>query len=337
MRLDRLRLPESERETYALWGDPWIDPRWSGATTRQEDLMGPPGSPPPPRRRPQPHAVHAPAPGAAVREAPPPRRAQAPPRRAARPPREPAPPVAGRRGSRLSPAARRAAAEDARLLAALQPLLAMPSFFPRLLFLAPGFAAITCLALAYIELVPLPFSAAFVVLPAAGLIITLGVYNRDWGRRALLGWVAGIIATIVYDCLRLSLVFTGLWGDPIPGIGRLALNDPDAFFAWGYVWRLAGNGGGMAIAYSMLPWRGVRSGLIYGTLIVSGLVVVLWLFPQAQTHFFPLTPLTALGGLAGHWVYGAVLGYLTARWLPPVELVRDARGRLVARLRHGGY
>jgi hypothetical protein len=35
-------------------------------------------------------------------------------------------------------------------------------------------------------------------------------------------------------------------------------------------------------------------------------------------HFFALTPPTAAGGMAGHWIYGAVLGWLTARWLPPV-------------------
>jgi len=39
--------------------------------------------------------------------------------------------------------------------------------------------------------------------------------------------------------------------------------------------------------------------------------------------------LTAAGGMAGHWVYGAVLGGLTARWLPPVgrRRRRPARDR----------
>jgi hypothetical protein len=55
----------------------------------------------------------------------------------------------------------------------------------------------------------------------------------------------------------------------------------------------------------------------------------------AQIHFFPLTPLTAVGAMAGHWVYGAVLGWLTWWWLPPVRLQR-VRGRLVAKLGHPG-
>jgi hypothetical protein len=228
---------------------------------------------------------------------------------------------------RLSRTARHAAAEDAKLLAALRLLLSNPSFYPRVLYLGLGFVAITALAFAYAEALPLPYGMRFVVLPAAGVLLLLSARYPSWGRRALLGWVAGVIATGIYDLLRLGLVEAGLWGDPIPGIGRLALSDPDASYLWGYVWRFAGNGGGMGIAYAMLPWRGVRSGILYGTAIVSGLVALLAIWPIAQVHFFPLTPATAAGGVAGHWIYGAVLGWLTARWLPPVGRRRRQRRR----------
>jgi hypothetical protein len=238
------------------------------------------------------------------------------------PPPRPAPP-----STRMSRTARRAAAEDAKLLAALRVLLSNPSLYPRLLYLPVGFVAITALAFAYAEALPLPYGMRYVVLPAAGAIVLVSLRYPAWGRRALLGWVAGVLATGVYDLLRLGLVHAGLWGDPIPGIGRLALGNPDANWLWGYVWRFAGNGGGMGMAFAMLPWRGVRSGIIYGTGIVSGLVVLLAVWPVAQVHFFPLTPATAAGGVAGHWVYGAVLGWLTARWLPPVGRRRGRRRR----------
>jgi hypothetical protein len=242
--------------------------------------------------------------------APPPRRyAQV---RDDRPPGQPPP------SKRMSRTARHAAAEDAKLLAALRLLLSNPSFYPRILYLPVGFVAITALAFAYAEALPLPYGMRYAVLPAAGLIVLVSLRHPTWGRRALLGWVAGVLATGVYDLLRLGLVYAGLWDDPIPGIGRLALSDPNASYLWGYVWRFAGNGGGMGMAYAMLPWRGVRSGILYGTGIVSGLIVLLAVWPIAQAHFFPLTPATAAGGVAGHWVYGAVLGWLTARWLPPV-------------------
>jgi hypothetical protein len=74
----------------------------------------------------------------------------------------------------------------------------------------------------------------------------------------------------------------------------------------------------MGIAFAMLPWRGVKLGIAYGTAVCLGLVAILYFFPVAQLHFFALTPPTAAGGMAGHWIYGAVLGWLTARWLPPV-------------------
>jgi hypothetical protein len=240
----------------------------------------------------------------------------------------------------ITPAARVAAVEDAKLLAALQAIVRrirrIPSLYPRLLFVVVGYAAITSLAAAYAEKVPLSVTASLIVIPAAGLIFNLGMRYPAWGRRALVGWVAGIVATIIYDCLRLALVKVGIWGDPIPGIGRLVLSDPHANFAWGYLWRFLGNGGGMGIAYTMLPWRGWRTGVAYGTLICTGLVGLLYFFPVAQVHFFPLTPVTAIGGYAGHWVYGAVLGWLTSWWLPPVELGR-IHGRLTARLRHPGH
>jgi hypothetical protein len=240
----------------------------------------------------------------------------------------------------VTPAARVAAVEDAKLLAFLHDLIqrlkAVPSLYPRLVFLIVGYAAITSLAAAYAEAIPLPITAGLVVIPAAGIIFNMGMRHPDWGRRALTGWIAGIVATIIYDCLRLALVKVGIWGDPIPGIGHLVFADPHANFAWGYLWRFAGNGGGMGIAYTMLPWRGVRTGVAYGTLICTGLVALLFFFPVAQVHFFPLTPVTTAGAYAGHWVYGAVLGKITSWWLPPVELGR-IHGRLTARLIHLGH
>jgi hypothetical protein len=259
---------------------------------------------------------------------PPPGRAQRPPR-----PREeelaPEAPVAPAKP--LSRTARRAAAEDAKLLAAIRVLLSNPSLFPRLFYLAFGFAAITSLGVALTGAVPLPYGFHYAVIPAYALMTLIGLRYPAWGKRALIGLVAGMIATAIYDCLRIGLMFAGLWGDPIPSIGQLALNNPDTPWYWGYVWRFVGNGGGMGVAFAMLPWRGVRLGIAYGSSICLGLVGLLYFWPESQAHFFALTPLTAAGGMAGHWIYGAVLGWLTARWLPPVgrrrRPARDRRDR----------
>jgi hypothetical protein len=230
----------------------------------------------------------------------------------------------------MSRTARRAAAEDAKLLAAIRMLLSNPSVLPRVFYLTFGFAAITSLGAALAGLVPLPYLFHFAVIPAYAIMALIGLRYPAWGKRALLGLLAGMIATGVYDILRIGLMFAGLWGDPIPSIGRLATGDPDIQWYWGYVWRFVGNGGGMGVAFAMLPWRGVKLGIAYGTAICLGLVALLYFFPVAQLHFFALTPPTAAGGMAGHWVYGAVLGWLTARWLPPV----GKRHRRPARERH---
>jgi hypothetical protein len=228
----------------------------------------------------------------------------------------------------LSRTARRAAAEDAKLLAAIRVLLSNPSLFPRVFYLAFGFAAITSLGVALTGAVPLPYGFHYAVIPAYAVMTLLGLRYPAWGKRALIGLVAGMIATGIYDILRIGLMFAGLWGDPIPSIGQLALNDPDTPWYWGYVWRFVGNGGGMGVAFAMLPWRGVRLGIAYGSAICLGLVGLLYFWPVSQQHFFALTPLTAAGGMAGHWVYGAVLGWLTTRWLPPVgRRRRPARDR----------
>jgi hypothetical protein len=238
--------------------------------------------------------------------------------------------------------ARAAADADAQLLTALRPIIngvrsllrSTPSLYPRVVFLAIGFTAIGPLAAAYSEVLPLPKGARYILLPAALLAILVGVRHKEWGRRALVGWVAGVAATGIYDVLRLALYKFGYWDDPIPGIGRLMLDDPNASAIWGYVWRFGGNGAGMGMAFAMLPWRGIRSGVIYGTSICFGLFGVLALAPVAQAHFFPLNLKTAIGALAGHWVYGAVLGWLTSVSLPPVRLADLPLGQMARNRRN---
>ena len=81
----------------------------------------------------------------------------------------------------LSRTARRAAAEDAKLLAAIRVLLSNPSVFPRVIFLAFGFAAITSLGIAYTEAIALPSGLRYAVVPrprgparAAGTAVAAG-------------------------------------------------------------------------------------------------------------------------------------------------------------------
>jgi len=84
----------------------------------------------------------------------------------------------------LSRTARRAAAEDAKLLAAIRVLLSNPSLFPRAVYVAFGFTAITSLGVALAGLVPLPYGFHYVVIPAFAIMILLGIRYPAWGKRA---------------------------------------------------------------------------------------------------------------------------------------------------------
>jgi hypothetical protein len=184
----------------------------------------------------------------------------------------------------------------------------------RLLFLCMGFVPIGSLCIALFGVIPLHLSAKFAVLPMLGFVIWLGLRYPQLGRLALLGFLAGMIATGVYDMVRFTFVWTFALSDPIPVIGRLALMDDAAHPFWGYLWRFVGNGGAMGMAFAMLPWKNARAGMTYGTLICFCLFATLVFAPGAQQMLFPLNLVTAPMALIGHLVYGSVLGYLMYRW-----------------------
>lgn len=192
----------------------------------------------------------------------------------------------------------------------------MGSVSPRIPLAALGFVPIGALCLALFGVVPLHLSARFVVLPAVAVTALLAWRSPPWGRLALLGFFAGVVATGAYDVTRLTLVWCGVWPDFIPPIGQLALADQHAHPVWGYLWRFIGNGGGMGLTFALLPWRGARWGMGYGALICVCLYATLLFAPGAQAKLFPLTWSTAAAGMIGHLDYGAVLGWLVGRWAP---------------------
>ncbi len=110
---------------------------------------------------------------------------------------------------------------------------------------------------------------------------------------------------------RGSFIALGLMHDPIPHIG-VALHLHPAW-VFGYLWRYLGNGGGMAVAFFALGFRGVRSGIVYGLFVCSGLLFVLVAAPYGQEMLFPLSANTVVMAVGGHIIYGAVLGWVAAR------------------------
>jgi len=189
-------------------------------------------------------------------------------------------------------------------------------FWVRLAYIFLGPSAILGLSVAYTEILPLGLIFGVYVLPAYLIMIVLGVLFPQWGKRAAVGFTAGIIATLVYDIVRLALTIGLGLPDPIPHIG-LMLFGPELYFTgdywWvGYLWRFFGNGAGMGVVYAMLsPWFfSLKGGFIYGEVVGMGMFALLFFFPLAQYHLFILNGIVAINGVLGHWAYGLSLGWI---------------------------
>jgi hypothetical protein len=189
--------------------------------------------------------------------------------------------------------------------------LSVPVDLPvsRLVVAGVGFMPVTLIATTAFGVSDLRWLAVHVLVPA--LVVASVVVRRDrsiaadvWGAL-----VAGVVATAFYDTYRFAFLALGLVPtDPIPHIGRALGLEP----AWtfGYLWRYVGNGGGLAVAFVLLGFRGVRAGVAYGLCVCGGLLVTLVASPHGQEMLFPLTGATIVMAVGGHIIYGAVLGWL---------------------------
>ena len=185
----------------------------------------------------------------------------------------------------------------------------------KLLMCGCGFLPVLSLVFHGLDIIMLQHSALLVVLPAFLWSGVMGAWFPAVGRAAFLGWCAGIIAVTLYDMSRVPFMLSG-WPDFIPRIGNWLLNTDDAPAGVGYMWRYIGNGGGMGMSFfillSMLPPRKnvVRIGLIFGLFVFASLMITLLCVPGAQDAMFRITPLSFVGSLTGHIVYGVVLGFI---------------------------
>lgn len=239
-------------------------------------------------------------------------------RPAAWPPPRPTPrPVAGRR--RL-------------LLGLVDPRAITPRVGAHLVLAALPLLAIT----AHVAGVsPMHLSAGLLIVPATILLACLAVFAptpEDQLIAVGLRW--GIAATAVYDLVRLDTVaLLGWWADFIPTMGTWLLDlEPDQLVLGGvagYVWRYAGDGGGLGVVFVVLTAAtglrhlGRRMVVTAAVLFAvgptwGGLIATVALTGRGQQMMFPLTPTTISLSLLGHVVFGLVLGFGIARC--PVDL-----------------
>jgi len=182
----------------------------------------------------------------------------------------------------------------------------------RLVLVPVGFLPVTLIAAAAFGVAGLDTLASYLLLPALALVIGVLSWRPAWAPMALRALGAGIVATALYDVYRGSFLALDLMQvDPIPHIGVALHLEPAWVF--GYLWRYLGNGGGMAVAFFALGFRGVRTGILYGLFVCSGLLFVLVAAPYGQEMLFPLNATTVVMAVGGHIIYGAALGWIAAR------------------------
>ena len=159
--------------------------------------------------------------------------------------------------------------------------------------------------------------ATWVLLPSLVLLTVMAARSPAVRKLIFRALAVGAVSTFMYDLFRWSCLLLGLMNrDPIPHIGAGLGLEPD--WAFGYLWRFVGNGGGIALAFYALGGRGAAAGTAHGLFVCCGLLAVLRFAPNGQDMLFPLNPTTVIIATAGHIIYGSTLGALAARLRPPL-------------------
>ena len=171
--------------------------------------------------------------------------------------------------------------------------------------------------------------------PALGILAVLVMVKAARiDRTALAGFAWGVAACAGYDLFRLPTVYGfHLWGDFFGRIGGWATGTSSNYLA-GYLWRYLGDGAGIGvvvflqaavIGVSSWPRRRVVGFTVAFAVcpVWAGLVLTDGLAPAGRA-LFPLNATTLALSLAGHLIYGAILGYGLWAW-------QDHAGRDVSR------
>jgi len=185
-------------------------------------------------------------------------------------------------------------------------------------FLAAGFLPVISIVLHCLGILSMQHCLLLLIIPLFVLAGCTGLLQPETGRTAWKGWLAGVLAVLLYDLSRVPFMLYG-WNDFIPRIGSWLTGAEDPQAIAGYAWRYIGNGGGLGIAFFMLLQLGdskknlMRKGILFGLFVFGCLMLILTVFKEAQEMMFRITALTFSGSLTGHVVYGAVLGWMARR------------------------
>jgi len=175
-------------------------------------------------------------------------------------------------------------------------------------------------------------SASFpaVALPCLMVLLVLAVVLRKrkvpvfWSRFAI-GAAAGLLATVVYDGVRLAGLLVKFPGFEIIGkFGVLitgAANDTPLTIAVGWFYHFS-NGTVFGIIYCLIAGRApVWVAVAWGLVLEAGMLAT---YPSAFGVNMGARSPGLFWSVLGHIGYGAALGVLVRRWLPDAREVSRA-------------
>lgn len=187
------------------------------------------------------------------------------------------------------------------------------------IFVAAGALPVLAISIHAFGLMSIADSARFLVLPATIIAVLLCVLRVPETSVVVHGLLAGLVGVLAYDGARIPFVIADIWPDFIPQLGAWILGDEGTNLVVGYTWRWFGDGGGMAIVFALglalLNWHRhlVITGVCYGIFVWSGLMATILFSAHGSEQLFPITPVNLIASLAGHLIYGSVLGWTYGR------------------------
>jgi hypothetical protein len=205
--------------------------------------------------------------------------------------------------------------------------------------LLAGAAPVSAIPLYVLGWLPMTDAALFGVIPLALIAAVLMVRRSPQAGWAARGVLAGLVAVLAYDAVRMPLVWTGVWPDFIPRLGGWITGSTSSDAFVGYTWRYLGDGAGIGLSFfvvcgvmlsvrpALVTARPVRLGVGYGVLVWTGLLATVVLPARGEELLFRLTPASFMLSLLGHVVYGATLGLFLRGHLRTTmpRTVRDGR------------
>lgn len=188
------------------------------------------------------------------------------------------------------------------------------------LLILSGFTTVGAISLHVLEFASLHLTVPFLVAPVLLAKISLGLLLPERGRLMLIGWLFGTVAVALYDISRVPFIIAG-WSDFVPRVGCWVFQSETTPDIIGYIYRYAGNGGGMGMSFLLLATifslkrNLIAIGIAYGLFINANLLLTLLVAPNGEALMFELTALNCFGSFIGHVVYGSVLGCLVKWYL----------------------